>query len=436
MVYIDNYGNLVTYEDGYSTSELYHHGILGQRWGRKNGPPYPLDASDHSASEKKAGWRRSLGNIAKATGSGVARGVKATAKGIGKGVVGTAKGVAAVAKGTKKALIRVNLYPKQLMSDQDIVEKLNRMDMEAAIKRARGKMTAEDKLNLKLKKKDARRELAKNVLGQLIPAIGKDLIIRAMNDRRAAKLEIKKKEAFTELENDSKRLQKELENDSKRLQTELDIKKSTTKTNNDIREKEAEKATEYKYDRMKKLDSFDDDIRKQMLSDLVTDKDSGLNTRNGKTITRSEASDMIKNLNSDYGVFNTERLAREAEEARQRKNAEAAEKRRATMEANAQKQAEAQRRLDAKKEAASARESFNAWANKRQKDIWTKVKYQSMDNVSKLGGTVKNFSGGIITYENKFGRTETIDVSNAAERIFERERRERAMRDAISAFGG
>ena len=41
--------------------ELYHHGILGQRWGKKNGPPYPLGASDHSASEKKAGWRKSLG---------------------------------------------------------------------------------------------------------------------------------------------------------------------------------------------------------------------------------------------------------------------------------------------------------------------------------------------------------------------------------------
>lgn len=39
---------------------LAHHGILGQKWGKRNGPPYPLDTSDHSASEKKAGWRKSL----------------------------------------------------------------------------------------------------------------------------------------------------------------------------------------------------------------------------------------------------------------------------------------------------------------------------------------------------------------------------------------
>lgn len=39
---------------------LSHHGILGQRWGKRNGPPYPLGADDHSASEKKAGWKDSL----------------------------------------------------------------------------------------------------------------------------------------------------------------------------------------------------------------------------------------------------------------------------------------------------------------------------------------------------------------------------------------
>lgn len=28
-----------------SNNELYHHGILGQRWGHRNGPPYPLSRS-------------------------------------------------------------------------------------------------------------------------------------------------------------------------------------------------------------------------------------------------------------------------------------------------------------------------------------------------------------------------------------------------------
>ena len=46
----------------YST-ELCHHGISGMKWGKKNGPPYPLGAGDHSASEKKAGWRKSLDSM-------------------------------------------------------------------------------------------------------------------------------------------------------------------------------------------------------------------------------------------------------------------------------------------------------------------------------------------------------------------------------------
>lgn len=32
---------------------LEHHGIKGQKWGDRNGPPYPLAYDDHSSSEKK-----------------------------------------------------------------------------------------------------------------------------------------------------------------------------------------------------------------------------------------------------------------------------------------------------------------------------------------------------------------------------------------------
>lgn len=41
-------------------TELRHHGIMGMHWGIQNGPPYPLEDGDHSASEKRAGWRQSL----------------------------------------------------------------------------------------------------------------------------------------------------------------------------------------------------------------------------------------------------------------------------------------------------------------------------------------------------------------------------------------
>ena len=40
---------------------LEHHGILGQRHGVRNGPPYPLGSGDHSKSEQDAGWKKSLG---------------------------------------------------------------------------------------------------------------------------------------------------------------------------------------------------------------------------------------------------------------------------------------------------------------------------------------------------------------------------------------
>ena len=45
---------------------LAHHGILGQKWGRKNGPPYPLDASDKAKAARKKSkeqYKRDLADV-------------------------------------------------------------------------------------------------------------------------------------------------------------------------------------------------------------------------------------------------------------------------------------------------------------------------------------------------------------------------------------
>lgn len=62
-----------------SSDEIYHHGILRQRWGVRNGPPYPLDQDQKSQAEKRAGWRKSLSDEQKATIKKVAIGTLAVA---------------------------------------------------------------------------------------------------------------------------------------------------------------------------------------------------------------------------------------------------------------------------------------------------------------------------------------------------------------------
>ena len=59
---------------------LYHHGIRGMSWGKRNGPPYPLGFSQHSSKEKRLNPRSAIdGNPdtnAKQSRKGLSKGAK------------------------------------------------------------------------------------------------------------------------------------------------------------------------------------------------------------------------------------------------------------------------------------------------------------------------------------------------------------------------
>jgi hypothetical protein len=90
-----------------SSNYLAHHGVKGQKWGVKNGPPYPLKPGQHSAAEKKAGWQKSvsggLGDTIKKKASEaapvLAKGAKVASNTLSKGVK---KGAETLSKGVNK----------------------------------------------------------------------------------------------------------------------------------------------------------------------------------------------------------------------------------------------------------------------------------------------------------------------------------------------
>lgn len=108
----------------FESNYLAHHGILGQRKGVKNGPPYPLKAGAHSASEKKAGWMKSLSDKVKDHKKAKQR-KKALEK----------------ARATKAANAKKAAYEKQLEENK---QKVLKSGTATDVKKYKGKLTNDE----------------------------------------------------------------------------------------------------------------------------------------------------------------------------------------------------------------------------------------------------------------------------------------------------
>lgn len=117
---------------------LAHHGILGMHWGRRNGPPYPLDSKISTGKRlKKAGGSSGSGSISRKRKKALKKARKTRAKNLK--IKTLEKQKQQQLEKTKEEIIQSKDIKAMLrnvdkFTNQDINDMLNRLDVERRLK--------------------------------------------------------------------------------------------------------------------------------------------------------------------------------------------------------------------------------------------------------------------------------------------------------------
>lgn len=147
-------GDFVAFSDEINEGMAYleHHQILGAKWGKRNGPPYPLGSGDHSSAEKSAAKAAGV-KVGQDSGKGSIANVKkkSTSSKSAKKVMTEeekrAAAVEAVKSGDKK---KISKYMDQL-STQELFDAENRA-------RIKGNLMKEDPQEKKASKAEMEKQ--------------------------------------------------------------------------------------------------------------------------------------------------------------------------------------------------------------------------------------------------------------------------------------
>jgi hypothetical protein len=132
---------------------LAHHGVAGQKWGQRHGPPYPLSRNPANAKRARVDYRKNDVHVNKST---LGRGIKTMATEILSIAGGVALGVATQGIGTPVGVILTHIAADSLMGGHKTRKSIR-------LTEKRDKMVEKQELNESVKQKDIRKEKYKSL---------------------------------------------------------------------------------------------------------------------------------------------------------------------------------------------------------------------------------------------------------------------------------